>query len=77
MTNFYKKNENDRFPKMTMDPRMTRRWPKMTISDQYDPFDVGFSTRKIKPMQVYIGYVVMRVKLIPLSCLQGSGLRLD
>ena len=56
---------------------MTRRWPKMTISDQDDPIDVEFSTRKIKPMQVYIGYVVMRVKLIPLSCLQGSGLRLD
>ena len=49
----------------------------MTIPDPNDPFDVEFLTTKIKPMQVYIGYVVMRVKLIPLSCLQGSGLRLD
>jgi len=56
---------------------MTRRWPKLTTLEPNDPFDVEFSTRKIKPMQVYIGYVVMRVKLIPLSCLQGSGLRLD
>ena len=60
-----------------MSPRKTRWWPKMTTLDPDDPFDVEFSTRKIKLMQVYIGYVVMRVKLIPLSCLQGSGLRLD
>ena len=62
---------------MTAIDLKTRNWPKMTILDPNDTFDVEFLTTKIKPMQVYIGYVVMRVKLIPLSCLQGSGLRLD
>ena len=70
------KNENDRLTRRRKITDAARRWPKMTTLDPNDPFDVEFS-RKIKPMQVYIGYVVMRVKLIPLSCLQGSGLRLD
>ena len=75
------KNKNDRLSKMTTDTENNRcgprRWPKMTTLDPNDPFDVEFLTTKIKPMQVYIGSFVMRVKLIPLSCLQGSGLRLD